>query len=42
MVPVDSNPQPGFGEARLVAQEGGFKVVEAVKAGGARGGRPPR
>ncbi len=25
----------GFGGARMVAQEGGFKVVEAVKAGGA-------
>jgi 16S rRNA (guanine1207-N2)-methyltransferase len=24
----------GFGEARMVAQEGGFKVVEAVRAGG--------
>jgi len=32
----------GFGEARLVAQEGGFKVVEAVKATGARPARARR
>ncbi|MBJ6979980.1 MULTISPECIES: class I SAM-dependent methyltransferase [unclassified Luteimonas] len=41
-LPYEQALGAGFGEARLVAQEGGFKVVEAVKAGGARGGRPPR
>ena len=32
----------GFDSARLVAQEAGFKVVEAVKAANARPGRTPR
>ena len=41
-LPYEQALGSGFGEARLVAQEGGFKVVEAVKAGGAHAGRPPR
>jgi 16S rRNA (guanine1207-N2)-methyltransferase len=35
-LPYEQALGAGFGEARLVAQEGGFKVVEAVKASGAR------
>lgn len=37
-LPYEETLGTGFGEARLVAQEGGFKVVEAVKAAG----RAPR
>lgn len=37
-LPYEQALGAGFGEARLVAQEGGFKVVEAIRAGGA--GRP--
>ncbi|MGY1528787.1 class I SAM-dependent methyltransferase [Luteimonas sp. A649] len=35
-LPYEQALGAGFGEARLVAQEGGFKVVEAVKAAAAR------
>ena len=41
-LPYEEALGAGFGEARLVAQEGGFKVVEAVKATGARPPRPVR
>lgn len=35
-LPYEQALGAGFGEARLVAQEGGFKVVEAVKAAAGR------
>ena len=41
-LPYEQALGAGFGAARLVAQEGGFKVVEGVKAAPARGGRPAR
>lgn len=41
-LPYEEALGAGFGQARLVAQEGGFKVVEAVKAAAVRGGRAPR
>ena len=41
-LPYEEALGAGFGEARLVAQEDGFKVVEAVKATGARPPRPAR
>ena len=41
-LPYEQALGAGFGEARLVAQQGGFKVVEAVKAAAARSGRPAR
>ena len=41
-LPYEQALGAGFGEARLVAQEAGFKVVEAVKAAGASGGRAAR
>lgn len=41
-LPYEEALGTGFGQARLVAQEGGFKVVEAVKAVATRAGRPPR
>lgn len=41
-LPYEEALGAGFGQARLVAQEGGFKVVEAVKAAAARSGRALR
>lgn len=41
-LPYEETLGAGFGEVRLVAQEGGFKVVEAVKSTGARPPRPAR
>src|SRR5690606_30024094 len=40
-LPYEEALGAGFGEARLVAQEGGFKVVEAVKAATGAAGRGP-
>ncbi|MEN1942160.1 methyltransferase [Luteimonas sp. MJ246] len=41
-LPYEEALGTGFGEVRLVAQEGGFKVVEAVKSTDARPPRPAR
>ncbi|MGY0650945.1 class I SAM-dependent methyltransferase [Luteimonas sp. A537] len=41
-LPYEEALGAGFGDVRLVAQEGGFKVVEAVKSTGARPPRPAR
>jgi len=38
-LPYEQALGEGFGEARLVAQEAGFKVVEAVRAGRGQGAR---